>query len=457
MGCLAVVTFKVNKRLMSVKLLLCGVFWLASGLSGWVVAGEVQFGGTVNDRIVAVVEDGVILESELQQKVADISHKLEQGGTSAPPEDVMRRQVLDRLIVDKLQLQAAERAGIKVDDETLRLAVQQIASRNGMSLEQFRHALEAEGLSYADFTGQIRDEISISRLRSSQVTSRVKVSDREIDSYLAGGGVVGAGAEGAEFHLGHILIATPPRASSGQLQSAFEKASRITVELQKGRDFKQTAVSYSNDSLALSGGDLGWRKAQDLPGQLAELVLQMREGEIKGPLRSPSGFHIIKLFGVKGSGEHVSTKTRVRHILLKTSEVLSDEDAKQRLLALKQRLENGEDFAALARAHSDDKGSAIKGGDLGFVEPGALVPPFEEAMNKLAVNQLSEPVQSQFGWHLIQVLERQQHTDTSEFRRAQAREAVLRRKVEEETELWLRQMRDEAYVEMRLDQAAESE
>lgn len=430
---------------------------LAGGASPVSVVGAARstYGGS--DRIVAVVEDGVILESELEQKVSEIFHKLEQSGTPTPPEDVLRRQVLERMIADKLQLQMAERAGIKVDDETLRMAVQQIASRNGMSLDQFRRALESEGLSYADFTGQIRDEIIISRLRSSQVTSRIKVSDREIDNYLAGGGGAGGGDGGAEFHLGHILIATPPRASSGQLQTAYEKAMRVTAELQRGGDFKRAAVSYSNDSLALNGGDLGWRKAQDLPGQLAELVLQMREGEIKGPLRSPSGFHIIKLFGVKGSGEHTSTKTHVRHILLKTSEVLSDDEAKQRLLALRQRLENGEDFAALARGHSDDKGSAIKGGDLGFVEPGALVAPFEEAMNKLVANELSEPVQTQFGWHLIQVLERQRQSDTSEFRRAQAREALVRRKSEEEAELWLRQMREEAYVEIRLDGAEPEE
>lgn len=410
----------------------------------------------VSDRIIAVVEDSVILESELTNKLSDIVRKLQQSNSSPPPMDVLRRQVLDRIIVDKLQLQMAERAGIKVDDETLRVAVQQIAGRNHMSPEQFRHALEAEGLSYADFTDQIRDEIIISRLRNSQVTSHIKVSDREIDNYLAGGGAtVGIATEATEYRVGHILIATPPAASSTQLQAAFEKASGITADLQKGGDFKQAAMSYSNDSLALSGGDLGWRKAQDLPGMLAELVLQMREAEIKGPFRSASGFHIIKLLGIKGTGEHTSTKTRVRHILLKTSEVLSDEDAKQRLLALKQRLENREDFAALARAHSDDKGTAIKGGELGFVEPGALVPPFEETMNKLAINALSDPVQTQFGWHLIQVLERVQQKDTSEFRRNQAREAILRRKAEEETELWIRQMRDEAYVEIRLDSQEE--
>lgn len=446
---------KSKKPFMPIKTLWLAVWLSALALSAPVRADYDFSRRSVTDRIVAVVEDSVILNSELEQKVTDIKSKLEQSGTSVPSEDILRQQVLDRLILDKLQLQMAEHAGIKVDDETLRIAVQQIASRNNLTLDQFRQALEREGLSYADFTAQIGEEITISRLRSSQVTSRVKVSEREIDNYLASGGALGTGADNPEYHLGHILIATPPAAAPSQLQAAYEKASRVTAELQHGADFKRTAVTYSNDSLALSGGDLGWRKAQDLPGQLAELVLQMREGEIKGPLRSPSGFHIIKLFEVKGTGEHVSTKTHVRHILLKTSEVLSDDDAKQRLAALRQRLENGEDFAALARGHSDDKGSAIKGGDLGFVEPGALVPPFEEAMNKLAINQLSEPVQTQFGWHLIQVLERQRQTDTTEFRRAQAREAVMRRKVEEETELWLRQMRDEAYVEVRLNEEGE--
>ena len=401
------------------------------------------------DRIVAVVDDGVILESELVQKVGAIKKNLQQNNTQLPPDEILARQVLERMIVDKLQAQMAEKAGIKVDEETLRMAVQQIAQRNHLSMEEFRRSLREEGIDYGDFVEQIRNEIAIGRLRSSQINSQVKVSEREIQHYLETQGQAGSNRD-SEYLLGHILIATPQAASPAQVQKAREKADKLMAEIKQGLDFKQAALGASDSEQALSGGELGWRKKSQIPTLFADIVDKMREGDIEGPIRSPSGFHIVKLLGVKGSGQHLITKTRVRHILIKPSEVLSDEEAKQKLLGLKQRIENGEDFAALARGNSDDKGSAIKGGDLGWVQPGALVPPFEEAMTGLAVNQLSEPVQTQFGWHLIQVLERQESDDTSEFQKNQAREEIFKRKVEEETELWLRRIRDEAYVEIRL-------
>lgn len=401
------------------------------------------------DRIVAVVDDGVILESELAERVEGIRRSLQQNKTPMPPEDILVRQVLERMIVDKLQEQLAERSGIKVDEETLRMAVQQIAQRNRMSLEEFRRSLREEGIDYGSFIEQIRGEIAISRLRNAQVNQQIKVSDREIQNYLDTQGSEGPAAD-KEYLLGHILIATPRAASPSDVQKAKEKAESVLADLRKGQDFKQAALSASDDELALKGGDLGWRKFSEIPGLFAEYVSKMKEGDIEGPIRSSSGFHIIKLLGLKGGGEHTLTKTRVRHILIKPNEVLSDEDAKQKLLALKSRIESGEDFSALARGHSDDKGSAIKGGELGWVQPGALVPQFEEAMSRLAVDQLSDPVQTQFGWHLIQVQERQESDDSDEFRRNKAREAIFKRKVEEETELWLRKLRDEAYVEIRL-------
>jgi peptidyl-prolyl cis-trans isomerase SurA len=251
------------------------------------------------------------------------------------------------------------------------------------------------------------------------------------------------------------LIATPPGASSDQVRKAGDKAERLVGELKHGADFRQTAISESNDSYALNGGDLGWRSAAALPSLFADVVPGMKEGEVAGPIRSSSGFHIVKLLETKGGGKAATTTTHVRHILLKTSEVLNDADARQRLLALRQRIENGEDFSSLARAHSDDKGSAIKGGDLGFVGSGALVPTFEEAMGKLKDGEVSEPVQTQFGWHLIQVLGRERQDNAEGMKRAQAREALFRRKAEEETELWLRQMRDEAYVEIRLEEKSD--
>jgi peptidyl-prolyl cis-trans isomerase SurA len=404
----------------------------------------------VMDRIVAVVDDGVILESELIEKVGSIKKNLRQSNTSLPPDSILVRQVLERMIVDKIQAQLAERAGVRVDEETLRMAVQQIAQRNHMSLEDFRASLRAEGIDYADFVEQIRGEIAVGRFRSSQVNSQVKVSEQEIQNYLASQSSAGTTRD-AEYLFGHILIRTPQAASPAAVQKAREKADKVLAEIRKGMDFKEAALGASDDEQALKGGDLGWRKKSQIPSLFAEYADTLKEGDIEGPIRSSSGFHIIKLLGVRGGENHSITKTRVRHILIRPNEVLSDDDAKEKILALKRRIEGGEEFTGLARGHSDDKSSAIKGGEMGWVQPGALVPPFEEAMNKLAVNELSEPVQTQFGWHLIQVLERKQSDDSAEYLRNQAREEISKRKVEEETELWLRRIRDEAYVEIRLE------
>lgn len=405
------------------------------------------------DRIVAVVDDGVILESELYFKVESIRHSLQQSNTRLPPEEVLIKQVLERLIVDKLQEQMAERGGIKVDEETLHAAVVQIAQRNGMTLEKFRRSLSNEGMEYADFVAQIRNEITISRLRASQINSQIKVSDLEIRNYLEAK-EKGSGGADEQYLLGHILIATPSAASPAEVQKAKEKAEKLLSEIRRGMDFKQAALSSSDDEKALKGGDLGWRKKAEIPGLFAEYIDGMNEGDVVGPVHSSSGFHLIKLLGLRGKSgaEHRLTKTHVRHILIKPNELINNDDARQKIISLRNRIEHGDDFANLAKGHSDDKGSAIKGGDLGWVQPGALVPQFEEAMNALTLKQLSEPVQTQYGWHLIQVLERQESDDTDEYLKNQAREEIFRRKVDEETELWLRRLRDEAYVEIRLGQ-----
>jgi peptidyl-prolyl cis-trans isomerase SurA len=415
--------------------------------------GAVFAGGTL-DRIVAVVEDDVVLASELQKKMEAIKRGLAQSKTQLPPDEILARQVLERLIIEKIQLHLARKAGIRVDDETLQQAVQQIAQRNKMSPEELRRSLREEGIEYADFIEQIRGEITVQRLRGSQVNSQIKVSDREVQQWLETQSHGSVGRD-TEFLLGHILIATPRAASPAVVQKARERAERLTAELKQGLDFKKASLSSSDSPQALSGGDLGWRKFSQIPTLFADAVAKMKEGDIEGPIHSPSGFHIIKLLGVKGGGsaERI-VKTHVRHILIKPNEVLSDEDAQSKLKALKDRIEAGDDFATLARGHSDDKGSAIKGGDLGWVQPGALVPEFEDAMSHLDINRLSDPVQSQFGWHLIQVLEREESDDTDELLKKQAREELFKRKVEEETELWMRRIRDEAYVEIRLDEPA---
>ncbi len=402
------------------------------------------------DQIVAVVEDGVITAGELGEKVAMIKKGLRQSNTQMPPDKVLIQQVLERMIIDKIQIQLAEKAGIKVDEETLRAAVKQIAERNNLTVEDFRSSLMAEGIVYSEFVEQIRNEITINRLRANQVNSQVKVSDREIENYLKTQ-TTHSTAGDAEFLLGHILIATPQAASTGDVQKAKDKADSLYSELKKGLDFKQAVLGSSDDEQALKGGDLGWRKKSQIPSIFAEYVDKMKEGDIEGPIRSSSGFHIIKMLGIKqGEGAKI-TKTRVRHVLIKPTEVITDEEAKEKLLSLRHRIENGEDFAEIARGHSDDKGSAVKGGELGWVQPGALVPPFEQAMGSLKPNELSEPVQTQFGWHLIQVLERQESSDKGDIEKNKAREEIFKRKVEEETELWLRKIRDEAYVEIRMN------
>ncbi|MDF9392325.1 MULTISPECIES: peptidylprolyl isomerase [Methylococcus] len=407
------------------------------------------------DRIVAVVDDGVILESELVRKVEEIKRSLRASRTSLPPDAILVRQVLERMIVDKIQIQMAEKMGIQVDDETLRMAVSQIAQRNNLTPDQFRRSLAREGLDYGDFLEQVRGEIAMGRLRASQINNQIKISDREVEHYLEAQGSSGALSD-REYRLGHILIATPREASPDEVKKARDRADKVVKELKAGLDFKDASIRYSDDPQALEGGDLGWRKLSEIPSDIAEVVGSMKEGEVSDPIRGPGGYHIVKMMAMRGVGEAKLTKTHVRHILIKPNEVLSDEDAKNKLMALKTRIENGDDFAELARGHSDDKGSAIKGGDLGWVKPGALVPPFEEAMNAMDENQLSDPVQTQFGWHLIQVLERQESSDTNEVLKNRAREELFKRKVDEETELWLRKIRDEAYVEIRLDETPAS-
>lgn len=406
------------------------------------------------DSIVAVVEDDVILNSELQAEIANITHQLNSSGTTLPPDFILRKQVLERLILAKLQRQLAERSGIKLSEEMLNSAVLDIARRNNMGLEQFKRELQHQGIDYQKFAENVRNEIIINQLRAREIGERIKVTDKEVEHYLETQGASGGEAVGhAQYRLGHILVSVPSGAPAAKIQRAKQKADAIVSELRKGQNFEQAAMSNSDDNQALQGGDLGWRSLGQIPTLFADTVKTMAKGDIAGPIRSPSGFHIIKLLDMKGqagpTGEHSVTQTHVRHILIKTNELVDDNEAQKRLHDLRDRILQGGDFAELARAHSDDKASALKGGDLGWVSPGSLVPPFEEAMDQLTPKELSEPVQTQFGWHLIQVLGRQNRDDSGEFKKNQAMEEIRKRKIEEETELWLRRLRDEAYVEVR--------
>jgi peptidyl-prolyl cis-trans isomerase SurA len=427
-----------NMKRTIVIMLLCNLLF-----SSFLASAEVL------DTIIAVVEEDVILERELQKEVAAIEQRIQQNNATVPPIYVLRKQVLEKMIVDKLQRQMAEKAGINVSEEMLNNSAADIARRNNMDMDQFRAELESQGISYQSFLDNIRNEIIINQLRGREIGGRIKVTDREVEHYMETQDKIGE--ESTQYHLGHILIAVKEGASSSEIQKAMRKADDLVMKLRNGQDFTETAISDSDDDNALKGGDLGWRTMSAMPTLFVNVITQMKQGDVSDPIRSPSGFHIIKMLELKGVDNHMVVKTKVRHILIKTNELVDDAEAKKRLYALKARMADGDDFAALARAHSDDKGSALKGGSLDWVGPGDLVKPFEDAMTKLGINEISEPVQTQFGWHIIQVLGRENKDDSSEFKKNLVREAIRKRKIEEETELWIRRLRDEAFVEIYQD------
>ncbi|MES9878260.1 MAG: peptidylprolyl isomerase [Candidatus Sedimenticola sp. PURPLELP] len=400
------------------------------------------------DRIVAVVDDDVVVKSELNLEMAKIVAQLRQKTNKLPSRDVLERQVLERLILKKLQLAAAERAGISIGEDILAQAVGNIARNNGLSLREFRQTLEQGGVSFRGFRESIREELAIRKLREQEIRRRIRVTNQEVSAFLARQG--SALSERSAYHLLHILISTPEGASADQLGSAREKASGLVQKLRGGSDFRSLALTESDGRQALEGGDLGWRPANQLPTLFIDRVQKMERGDISDPIRTPSGYHIIMLEDYKGGDKHIVEQTQVRHILINTNEVTSDDDARIRLEQLKQRIDGGDDFSTLARSHSDDKSSAIKGGDLGWTSAGDLLPRFEEEMNDLPLNQVSEPFRTDFGWHIIEVLGRRQHDSTADVQKAAARKAIQKRKMSEETELYLRRLRDEAYVDIRL-------
>lgn len=407
----------------------------------------------VLNRIVAVVNDDVILKSELDTAVREISAQLKEKDTPLPPLNVLEKQVLEKLILEHLQLQLAEANGIQIDDITLNNKLQEIAKENGVSLTDFRAVLEREGFDYSNFREDIRHQLTIAKLRQQMVGNRISVSEQEVDNLLAN--LNASQTSNTEYHLAHILIATPDAASEEQIQAARQHAEKIVAKLRAGADFTQTAIAESDAPTALEGGDIGWRSAGQLPSLFVDPVKDMHPGDIHDPIRSPSGFHIIKLLEQRGDERHIVNQTHVRHILLKTDAVHTNEAIKVRMDQLETRLRNGEDFATLAKSNSQDTLSAAKGGDLGWVNPGDLVPKFEEVMNNTASGQISQPFKTEFGWHILQVLGRREHDSTEEYKQSKARQLIRKRKGDEELFLWLRRLRDEAYVEYRLDTQTE--
>ncbi len=405
--------------------------------------------GMLLDRIVAVVNNDVILKSQLDQHVAAITKEIEARGTTLPPGHILRKQVLDQMVLTHLQLQQAADKGITVSDDALNQALNRIAERNGITLSQLPAKLRQQGLDYATFRQDLRRQIIINDLQKQVVSQQMHITPREVQTQIQEDEA--NSDANTQYHLAQILIATPSNPTPAQVEEARKKADMVYRKIRKGTDFAAVAVEYSQGQQALKGGDLGWLKGSELPTIFANVIRQMKPGDITEPLSSPSGFHILKLDGVKqASNKIMVTQTHVRHILLKTSAVVTDAEARAKLEQLRKQILAGADFAKLAREYSQDPGSASKGGDLGWLNPGATVPEFQAQFDKLQVGQISQPFKTPFGWHIVQVLGRRQEDETREYTRNKAYEELYARKSEEILRQWVSALKDSAYIEYHL-------
>jgi peptidyl-prolyl cis-trans isomerase SurA len=406
--------------------------------------------GATLDRVVAVINDGVVLESELNEQIAEITQRLRSQNVALPEAAVLREQVLERLVLEAVQEQHAERAGIVVSDEQVNAALQDIAVRNKVSFDQLPEKLAGEGLVYADYRKNLRREIQRQMLRTRDVVQRINISPRELDQYIER--QKNTASANNEYNLAHILIAVAQDASPTQLAAAKHKAEDVAERAAKGEPFNQLAVTYSDSQTALEGGALGWLKGPSLPTFLADVVPRMKPGQVSEILQTGSGFHLVRLNETRtATTTQIIKQTHLRHILLKTSEVEDDATVQQKLTTMRtQILAGSADFAVLAKASSADPGSAIEGGDLGWTSLESFVPEFAHRADALKDNEISEPFRTQFGWHIVQLLGRRDFDNTATAEREQAYAQLRESRVDEATEIWLQQLRDEAYVELRL-------
>ena len=401
------------------------------------------------DRIIAVVDQSVITEQELAERIKTVTAQLEKQGTSLPPENILEKQILERLIVDSLQLQFASQTGLKVDDTQLDKTVERIATQNKLSVEEFKTLLEKDGISLRKFREDIRSEITIARLREREVDNRVVISDGEIDNYLTT--QANRGEEQDEYELSHILIRAPEDSSPEDLKIVRIKMEDALKALEDGKSFAEVSAGFSDAPNALEGGSMGWKNGAQIPALFLQAIKTLAVGEVSKPVRSPNGFHILKLTNRRGGDSSlVVDQTRTRHILIKLTEVVSEKDGKQKMDTIKERLDNGVKFEEMARQYSED-GSAVNGGDLGWVNPGDTVPAFEQAMNGLGLGEISAPILTPFGWHIIQVQERRKQDMSKEAARLKARQEIRARKSDEAYQDWVRELRDRAFVELRLE------
>lgn len=401
---------------------------------------------TALDRIIATVNDDVILASEFNQRYELVRAQLAGRNQRIPPDNILRSQIMDRLIIDNLMLQLAEQQGIRVTDRQLNDAINNIASRNGMTLAQFRDALIAEGQDFASAREQIKREMLIAQVQQSNVSRRIKVTDQEVKNFLS---TDTNQADQSEILLSIILVALPEEASPEQIQQAEQRAQQLLKELKQGADFAEVAIAASSDPTALNGGDLGWRRTTELPDSISTAISKLKKGDISNPIRTPSGFYLVQYRDKRGGAVQLEQQVQVRHILLKPSEIRSPEQTQRLINRLHERIKQGEPFEVLAKELSDDLGSGSEGGALGWASPGQMVPEFEQVMMSTPVGEVSQPFESRFGWHILEVLDRRNQDVGDQVKESQARATISKRKFSEELANWLREVRSEAYVEIR--------
>jgi peptidyl-prolyl cis-trans isomerase SurA len=404
--------------------------------------------GVSLNRVVAVVNDGIILQSALDQQVQMVTMRLQQAGQQMPPRDILRQQVLERLVLQEVQVQRAERAGIKVSDEQLNQTLTEVAARNNVRFSDLPAALEAQGINYRTYREEVRQEMILGQLRQRDVYSRIYISPREVDQCIAK--ALAAPEDRLEYDVAHILVAIPASATPQQIEERTARAQGVYERAKRGEDFSDLAVSYSDADTALDGGKLGWRKVSQLPSIVAEAVPGLQPGDVSEIIRTPSGLHIFKLVDTRGAQPAaLVAQVHTRHILMQTNAIEDDETVRLKLQEIRDRIINGEDFAAIASVSSVDPGSATRGGDLDWTGPGTFAPEFEKQIDLLDIDEISEPFKSPFGWHIVQLLGRRTYDASEDTTRNKCVQQMRESRADEETELWLRRLRDEAYVEYR--------
>jgi len=400
------------------------------------------------DRVAVIVDEDIIMASELEEKVTFFRNDIAKRSNQLPPENILRQQVLERLILESIQLQLAGRAGLRVDDTSLNKTIERVALQNNMTVKQFRQAIEKEGQSYHEIREQIRRDFLISELRQKIVGRRVRITDQDVKTFMASD--IGQVQTAANYHLGHILIAFPVKKAAEAIEKTHAKAKKIQNMLITGSNFQEVAIEYSSGQNALEGGDLGWRNTAQLPSLFVEQVKSMKINDISKPIRDSSGFHIIQLIDKKGGDSHLVKQTRARHILIKPNEIRSLDESESLAKKIRNEILGGEKFEGMANTFSEDPSSARNGGELDWVSPGTLVPEFEKTMNTIKIGKISEPFLTQYGWHILEVLERREKNMSKEYQVNQARSFLSKRRYQEELESWIREIRQEAYVEIKI-------